>query len=212
MIIIGAQGFAKELLTVLNWNDAADHLYFFDNVTTDMPDHLYGIYPVLKSWQALKDYISTQSPEFILGVGGTSIRMSLSEKVQSLGGKLCSLTSSHALIGKFGNIIGDGACIMSQATITCDVCIGEGTLVNKGSIISHDVVIGKYSEISPGVRVLGHAKIGDLTEIGTNAVILPHICVGSCCKVGAGAVVTKDVPDHSTVVGIPAKSIRPIKT
>ena len=43
--------------------------------------------------------------------------------------------------------------------------------------------------------------------IGAGAIILPGVKIGKMAIVGAGAVVTKDVPDNTTVVGIPAKKI-----
>lgn len=40
------------------------------------------------------------------------------------------------------------------------------------------------------------------------AVVIDRITVGSCSIVGAGAVVTKDVPDHAQVVGVPARIVK----
>lgn len=207
MVIIGARGLAKELLIVLQWNGDVENLMFFDNVNVDTPDFLYDRFPVLKSWQLLEEHFLTKSPEFVLGVGGAKARKELAEKVISIGGELCSIVSNHALIGEFGNTIGEGSCVLSHATITGDVSIGEGTLINKAVIISHDAKIGQYCTISPGAKVLGRTSVGDFSEIGSNAVILPDVMVGSNCKVGAGAVVTKNVPDGYTVAGVPAKLI-----
>jgi acetyltransferase-like isoleucine patch superfamily enzyme len=44
--------------------------------------------------------------------------------------------------------------------------------------------------------------------IGKNAVILKGIIIGEGSVIAAGAVVTKDVPDHCLVAGVPAKVIR----
>ncbi len=52
--------------------------------------------------------------------------------------------------------------------------------------------------------------IGDDIWIGANAVILPGVTIGSHSVVAAGSVVTKDVPPHSLVAGVPAKIIRQI--
>lgn len=208
MVIIGAKGLAKELLAVLHWNGAGQDVYLFDNVNPDTPDILYGTFRLIKSWEDLQNHFSLISPEFVLGVGGQKAPKFCSEKAASLGGKLCSVVSKHALIGDFGVSIANGVCILSHATITADVEIGEGTLINKAAIISHDAIVGSYCEISPGAKILGRTKVGDRTEVGTNAVILPDVVVGCDCKIGAGAVVTKNVPDGLTVVGIPARQLQ----
>jgi sugar O-acyltransferase (sialic acid O-acetyltransferase NeuD family) len=208
MVIIGAKGLAKELLAVFQWNGSSDDLVFFDNVSEDIPDTLYGRFSVLKSWEDLEMYFQKKSCDFVLGIGGAKTRKFLAEKAISIGGKLRCIVSNHALIGEFGNTIGNGVGILSHVTITGDVNIGEGSLINKAVIISHDVKIGCYCEISPGAKILGCTTVGDRTEIGTNAVILPNVVIGSDCKVGAGAVVTKNVPDGLIVIGIPAKRLK----
>jgi acetyltransferase-like isoleucine patch superfamily enzyme len=40
------------------------------------------------------------------------------------------------------------------------------------------------------------------------AVVIDHITIGSHSVIGAGAVVTKDVPDHVLVVGVPARIVK----
>lgn len=208
MIIIGAKGLAKELLAALSWDQYSGELYFFDNVSNDIPDKLFNKFEVIKSWEDLNSYFSKHGSDFILGVGGPKTRFLLTKKVIDEGGVLNSYISKRANIGNYGIEIGEGVCILPNATITCDVRIGAGTLINKNVIISHDVVIGDFCEISPGATVLGRAEIGDYTFIGAGAIILPDVKVGKNCIVGAGAVVTKAVPDNSVVVGIPAKYIK----
>jgi acetyltransferase-like isoleucine patch superfamily enzyme len=45
------------------------------------------------------------------------------------------------------------------------------------------------------------------TSIGSGAIIIGGVVIGKNSMVGAGAVVTKDVPDNTTVVGVPARII-----
>ncbi len=54
-------------------------------------------------------------------------------------------------------------------------------------------------------------RIGNGTWIGGGAKILPGVSVGCHSVVGAGAVVTRDVADHQTVVGVPAKPISQVR-
>lgn len=53
----------------------------------------------------------------------------------------------------------------------------------------------------------GFPKIGGHTDIGAGAKILGGVSIGNHVKIGANSVVLQDVPDYSTVVGIPAKRI-----
>ena len=50
--------------------------------------------------------------------------------------------------------------------------------------------------------------IDDGTWIGTNVVIVGNVHIGKNCVIGANSVVTKDIPDYSVAVGIPAKIIK----
>lgn len=50
--------------------------------------------------------------------------------------------------------------------------------------------------------------IGDHVWIGNKAVILKGVTIGQGAVVAAGAVVSRDVPAHTLVAGVPAKPIK----
>lgn len=205
MIIVGAKGFAKELLEVLHQLEQTENLVFFDNISTDLPNKLYGKFDILKNEQEVQKYIANYNNKFCLGIGGPKNRKILTTQFTLLGLELHSVISNNALIGSFNTTINTGACIMPGTIITNDVIIGKGTLINLNCTIGHDTTIGEYCELCPGVHVSGNVVIGSDSFIGTGAVILPNITIGNGCVIGAGSVVTKDVPDNMVVKGIPAK-------
>lgn len=210
MVIIGAKGFAKELLSALIWSGFnKDDLFFFDNISKDASDNLFGRFPIIKTWEELSLHFKENSSEFMLGVGGAKTRYDLANKVAGLGGTLQSFISDQALIGEYGNVIGEGVCILPNAILSCDVKVGKGTLINKAAIIGHDAQVGEYCQISPCAKILGRSKLGNYSEIGAGAVILPDVALGDNCIVGAGAVVNCDYPENSIVVGMPARLINP---
>ena len=208
MIIIGAKGFAKELLQVFEENgEADDSLYFFDDVSSDIPELLFDKFRIIRSITELQELFLVQSKEFLLGIGGPMVRQAISTKIQSVGGNLGSIISRTAIIGHYDVMLGEGLCIMQNVIIENSVRICEGSLIHNNVMVSHDVYVGKYCEISPGAKLLGRSSLGDFCQVGTNAVILPNIKIGNNVRIGAGAVVTKNVPDGRTVVGIPAADL-----
>ena len=83
------------------------------------------------------------------------------------------------------------------------VVIGETTEIGDDVTIYHQVTLGGVST-KKGKR---HPTIGNNVVIGAGAKILGPIKIGNNVKIGANSVVIKDVPDNSTVVGIPGKIV-----
>jgi len=84
------------------------------------------------------------------------------------------------------------------------VVIGETAIIGDDVTIYQGVTLGGVS-LNKGKR---HPTIEDNVVIGGGAKVLGNITIGKGSKIGANSVVVKDVPPHSTVVGIPAKIIK----
>jgi UDP-2-acetamido-3-amino-2,3-dideoxy-glucuronate N-acetyltransferase len=48
-------------------------------------------------------------------------------------------------------------------------------------------------------------------SIGSGAVVMCGVTIGRNAMIGSGAVVTRDVPDHAIVVGVPAKVVGDVR-
>jgi acetyltransferase EpsM len=104
--------------------------------------------------------------------------------------------------------VGAGVFVGPNSTILPGAEIGEHAIINSGAIVEHDCRIGAYSHVAPGAVIAGAVTVGDETFVGAGARVRDHLKIGNRCIVGIGAVVLKDVPDNSTVVGIPAKALK----
>lgn len=204
MLVAGAKGHAKEILELLHQNNEIDGLCFYDDISIDLDETLFGKFPVIRTLNGVHNHF-INNPEFVLGIGNPKLRKFLSDKLIEQGGKLVSIIAKSAFIGNYDISLGIGLNIMHNAMISNSVKVGNGTLINAFVSVHHDVIIGDYCEVSPHSIILGGCQIGSFTSIGSNATILPNIKIGKNVIVGAGAVVTKDVTDNITVIGVPAK-------
>lgn len=118
-----------------------------------------------------------------------------------------SVVDPTAVVRVSSASIGRGCYVGTLSVVHPFATLGEHVIVNTGAVVEHHCVVGAFSFIAPRAVLLGRARVGQRTFIGAGATILPKVVVGSGCIVGAGAVVLKDVPDNSTVVGVPAQSL-----
>jgi serine O-acetyltransferase len=79
------------------------------------------------------------------------------------------------------------------------VVIGETTVIGDDVTLYQGVTLGGTGK-EKGKR---HPTIGNGVVVGAGAKILGNIQIGDDCRVGAGSVVLRDVPEHSTIVGVP---------
>ena len=86
---------------------------------------------------------------------------------------------------------------------------GLGVVIGETAIVGDDVTL--YQGVTLGGTGKEHGKrhptIEDNVVIGGGAKVLGNITVGRNSRIGAGSVVLRNVPEHSTVVGVPGHII-----
>lgn len=202
MLIIGAKGFAKQLLDVLVQLGLQDSLVFFDDHDPTVIEFLG--FPVIKTIEDARLYFEQKDNRFALGVGNPALRKKLAEKFEVLGGQLATVVSPLARVASHASI-GPGCTILTGAIIENGAILGKGVLVNIGAMVCHDTSVGDFVELSPGICLTGSCKVGELTFIGTGSVVIPQKQIGKKCIIGAGTVVIDHIPDECKAVGNPAR-------
>ena len=101
------------------------------------------------------------------------------------------------------NVFGPGLCIVHSGTIV----INENTKIGENARIHVDVNIGNSSPFGTDWVSDNVPIIGNNVYIGPGAKLFGKIKIGNDVAIGANAVVTKDVIDHATVAGVPARVI-----
>ena len=98
---------------------------------------------------------------------------------------------------------------VSWSTEPWIITLGDNVHITDGvKFITHDGGILLYRNQVPDLEITGPITVGDNVYIGNNVIILPNVKIGNNVVIGAGSVVTKDIPDNSLVVGVPARVIK----
>jgi acetyltransferase-like isoleucine patch superfamily enzyme len=125
----------------------------------------------------------------------------------------CSI-GDDTRIGTFVEIQ-KNASVGARCKISSHTFICEGVHVEDEVFIGHGVMFtndprpratnddGSPQDDSDWTVV--ETRVKQRASIGSNATILAGIVIGEGALVGAGAVVTRDVPDHAIVTGVPAR-------
>lgn len=119
---------------------------------------------------------------------------------------------------KMGCQIGAGAEIYPSANFGSEpylIKIGKNVRINSGvRFITHDGgvwVLRHLKEEYRDIDLIKRITVGDNVHVGTNVTVMPGVTIGSNCIIGCGAIVTKDIPDNSIAVGVPARVIETIE-
>lgn len=86
---------------------------------------------------------------------------------------------------------------------------GEGVVIGATTVVGDDVLIYQQVTLGGTGKESGkrHPTLGNNVIVGAGAKVLGNITIGDYVRIGAGSVVIEDVPEYSTVVGIPGRVV-----
>jgi sugar O-acyltransferase (sialic acid O-acetyltransferase NeuD family) len=139
----------------------------------------------------------------VIGVGDNAKRKSIFDRMRDHGERFAIARHPDATIARDVRI-GDGTVFCAGTVVNTQTVIGANVILNTGCTIDHHNMIGDHVHIAPGSHLGGQVDVAGGAFVGIGATVIPQCRIGAWAIVGAGAVVIKDVPETSTVVGVPA--------
>jgi len=133
----------------------------------------------------------------------------------------------HQALMRAGAVIGANCILGKGVYVDTGVVIGNNVKIQNGALLYHGLTVEDGVFVGPqacftndrlprAIRPDGHLKtdadwtagairVGYGASVGAGAIILPNVDIGRFAMVAAGAVVTRSVPPHTLVMGVPAR-------
>lgn len=196
LYVLGSGGHAKVVIATI---EACGHkvMGLFDDDPRTHGKKILGV-PVLGSIADVKNYPVKKA---VIGIGSNEVRAKIASEYSL---NWITLVHPEALIHPTVKI-GKGTVVFAKVVIQPDSVIGDHAIVNTGAIVEHDCHVGNLTHLCPGVVLAGGVGVGESCLIGTGTKVIPGKKIGQYCTLGAGSVVTKDIPEFSLAVGVPAE-------
>lgn len=200
LIIIGAGGYAKSVLDSVDYFNY-EMVGFLDEYKKEK-EHLG--YPILAG--TLDDLDDKERYVYIIAIGNNAARKVWFDRIQKLKLRLVNVVDKSAIVSPHADV-GNGCFIGKMAIVNSNAVVGDNCIVNTKALLEHGCHLDKHINISTNSVLNGDVYVGDGAFVGSSSVIIGQLKIGAWSTVGAGAVVVKDVEEHTTVVGVPAKMI-----
>lgn len=203
LLVAGAGGHGRVVA------DAAMATRDFSSVSF-LDDRLAG-QPTIEGWPVVGtlDQLEALSPgfqAFVPGIADAELRLQLLGRARNAGLRCVTIIHPSATVSAH-SAIGAGTVVIAGARINVGVRTGEACIVNTGATVDHDCVLGDAVHVCPGAHLAGNVAVGARTWFGIGAIAIQGIRIGANATIGAGSVVIRDLLDHVTVAGNPAREI-----
>ncbi|UNX55379.1 acetyltransferase [Georgenia sp. TF02-10] len=208
LVTVGAGGFGREVLDVVNAacssGDSIDFLGVLDDSPSERDLSRLASLGARYLGTTQKPPDSINGARFAIGIADPVVRSTIHERLSRQGLRPMTLVHPSATIGQ-DVYIADGTIICAGARLTTNIRLGAHTHVHINAAVGHDTTLGAFSSVYPQGAVSGRCVIAEGVTIGANATVLQGRRVGERAFIGAGSVVTHNIPAGQVAYGVPAR-------
>lgn len=204
IVIIGAGGFAQEVLSTINdinrettSKENWKVMGFMSELESDWYKKTYHGIPILRPAEALR------IPHAFIGVGDPFLKEQFFMKYPNF--EYPNIVHPSAMFADWVKLANQGIIIQIRSSLLAACEIERFAHINAHVCIGHDAVIGEFSTVSPGAMIMGNCKIGSKVYVGVGSSFREKVSVGDQSIIGAGAAVVSDIPEKVMALGVPAK-------
>lgn len=111
-----------------------------------------------------------------------------------------------------GVVVGSG-CRLINVTFSTEpylVRIGNHVSATRTHFETHDGGVWVLRAQHPDIDIVRPISVGDNVYFGYGCIVLPGVSIGDNVIIGAGSIVSRDIPDNSVAVGVPARVIKTV--
>ncbi len=213
IVIIGAGGFGREVLDVVDACNVREEVYdplgFIVDPQYGKAGSIINDKPILGGFDWLEEHAN--EVYVTCGVGPPHQRYQLIQRASKLNCQFITLIHPSAITTRW-TTMGAGVVITAGCILTNQIQIGNHVHINLDCTVGHNAILQDFVTLAPGVHISGNITLETGCYIGTGANIIEKLRVGEWSTIGAGSVIVKDVPANSTVVGVPGKAIKQKET
>ena len=207
IIIIGAGGVGREVSLII---EKINKLKATWNLIGFIDDNINSWNRIINGYQIIggMDLLETLPLDtyVVIAIANYNVKKKIVNKINNKF-KFATIIDPKVYIHDYMTI-GEGTIIYEGAIITANIQVGNHVIISPKCGIGHDSIIKDYVSLLWNVNVSGNDVIEEGVMMGSGSTVIQGKKIGKASIVGAGAVVIKDVDIYSTVVGVPAKTIK----
>ena len=182
VVVVGASGFGRECLDVLEAMAAAGSPVEVAGVVDDGPSELNlerltarGVryLGTVEEWMAAGEVPT----KYVLGVGSPEVRRRLVGVLEDAGARPFTAIHPSATFGA-QVVVGEGVVVCAGVAVSTNVRLGRHVHLNPNATIGHDAVLADFVSVNPAAVISGEVAVGERSLVGAAATVLQGLSVG----------------------------------